>query len=45
MTEGPVMPPLIGRRLGDYTIEAIVGRGGWPRSTGRATSGSGGPWR
>ncbi|WP_327044905.1 protein kinase [Microbispora sp. NBC_01189] len=28
MTEGPVMPPLIGRRLGDYTIEAIVGRGG-----------------
>ncbi|WP_204283353.1 serine/threonine-protein kinase [Microbispora amethystogenes] len=22
------MPPLIGRRLGDYTIEAIVGRGG-----------------
>lgn len=28
MTEGPVMPPLIGRRLGDYTIEAVVGRGG-----------------
>ncbi|MEV4461928.1 protein kinase, partial [Microbispora sp. NPDC049633] len=28
MTEGPVMPPLVGRRLGDYTIEAVVGRGG-----------------
>lgn len=28
MTEGPVMPPLIGRRLGDYTVEAVVGRGG-----------------
>ncbi|KAB8181359.1 serine/threonine-protein kinase [Microbispora catharanthi] len=28
MTEGPVMPPLVGRRLGDYTVEAVVGRGG-----------------
>ncbi|MEW9527785.1 protein kinase [Microbispora sp. NPDC049125] len=28
MTEGPAMPPLLGRRLGDYTIEAVVGRGG-----------------
>lgn len=28
MTEGPVMPPLVGRQLGDYTVEAVVGRGG-----------------
>ncbi|GIH59752.1 serine/threonine-protein kinase [Microbispora siamensis] len=28
MTEGPVMPALVGRRLGDYTVEAVVGRGG-----------------
>ncbi|MGI5159841.1 protein kinase domain-containing protein [Microbispora sp. CA-102843] len=28
MTEGPVMPQLVGRRLGDYTVEAVVGRGG-----------------
>ncbi|MEU6425571.1 protein kinase [Microbispora sp. NPDC046973] len=28
MTEGPVMPPLVGRRLGDYTVEEVVGRGG-----------------
>ncbi|WP_432932053.1 protein kinase domain-containing protein [Microbispora sp. CA-135349] len=28
MTEGPATPPLVGRRLGDYTVEAVVGRGG-----------------
>ncbi|MBP2702577.1 protein kinase [Microbispora sp. RL4-1S] len=28
MTEGPATPPLVGRRLGDYMIEAAVGRGG-----------------
>ncbi|MCT9929994.1 protein kinase [Planotetraspora sp. A-T 1434] len=28
MSEGPSMPPLIGRQLGDYMVEAVVGRGG-----------------
>ncbi|MFC0861163.1 protein kinase [Sphaerimonospora cavernae] len=28
MTDTPSMPPLTGRQLGDYLIEAVVGRGG-----------------